>query len=133
MQYLRHSELTKDESGNITGFVRPDGSQQALYAPEVSPVVTQAATATAHTGACEFRGIKLRAVSGTVNLTVYDNTSATGTPIHTIAGGAVSGGPDGNGYYPVAVGFAARLNTLGVHVVLSGGGTATWDCYVQGV
>ena len=113
--------------GDVYQLRLPDGSVQSLSEAVVVQTIT--ATGTALSGACEYRGFKVRAVSGTVNVVVYDNTSATGTPIHTVNAVSLTGG-DGSGGYLWSNG-ARRINTTGCHVVLSGGGSATVDVMVE--
>ena len=109
----------------------PDGAVIALS--EAVAVQTLTATGTAFTGACEFRGIVVRAISGTPQtVTVYDATSATGTPIATFTiaalgayywdGDQVTAG-NGNG--------GRRINSTGCHVVISGGTSRTIDVMVE--
>lgn len=102
-------------------LVLGDGALMALG--EMAVPATLTGTGTAKSGVCEFGGFVVRAVSGTVNLTIYDATSATGTPIMT--SGAVA-----LGAYPWNAG-RWRENTAGCHVVFSGGGTATIDVLAQ--
>lgn len=113
--------VQQDAAGNVVGY---DGRTMALS--EVAPVVTLTATGTAFTGASEYAGLNVRAVTGTVNIVVYDNTSATGTPIHTENNVTLGGKPwMGTGTNH------RRLNTTGCHVVISGGGTVTVDVLVS--
>ncbi len=93
---------------------------------EVSPVVTLTATGLGFTGACEYGGLNVRAVSGTVNIAVYDNTSATGTPIHTENAVTLGGKP-----WMGAGTTARRANTTGLWLVITGGGTVTVDALVN--
>lgn len=111
-------------------LVDPDGGAIALS--EAVPVVTLTATGTAFTGACEFRGITVRAISGTPQtVTVYDATSATGTAIATFTVSALgtyywdgdwATAGNGNG--------GRRINSTGCHVVISGGTSRTIDVMV---
>lgn len=83
---------------------------------EATAYVTLTATGTAFTGACELAGYYCSVAAG--NITVYDNTSATGTPI--IPTTALAVGP-----FPI---FGAGTNGklvlgTGCHVVLSGAAT----------
>jgi len=104
--------------GNI---LMSDGGVLALS--EAQPVVALTATDTAFTGACEYAGFHVRAIVGaSQTVTVYDNTSATGTPIHTETVSAT-------GYFPWA-GNKRRLNSTGCHVVISGGTSRTLDVLV---
>jgi hypothetical protein len=121
--------LAADGSASL---LRPDDAVVALS--EASPVVTLTATGTAFTGACEFRGINVRAISGTPQtVTVYDATSATGTPIAVFTVSAI-------GYYywdgdmttPGVGTGARRVNSTGCHVVISGGTSRTIDVDVRG-
>ena len=107
-----------------------DTDNGVLALSEAVAVVELTATGTALTGAGEFRGVKVRAVSGTVNLTIYDATSATGTPIDTLTAISLTGGDDSRGSYLWSAG-ARRLLSTGCHVVFSGGGTATVDIQVE--
>lgn len=113
--------LETDATTGATYLVSADGNLVALG--ELAVPVTLTATGTAKTGACEFGGFVVRAVSGTVNVTVYDATSATGTPIMTSAAVAL-------GAYPWNAG-RWRENTTGCHVVIGGGGTVTLDVLAQ--
>jgi hypothetical protein len=110
-----------------------DGSVYALS--EASPVVTLTATGTAFTGACEFRGVNVRAINGTPQtVTVYDNTSASGTPIATFTVSALGYFYwDGNMTTPGVGNGARRVNSTGCHVVISGGTSRTIDVDVSGV
>lgn len=81
-------------------------------------VVTQAAAATIKTGPTKFFGLTVTASSsGTV--TIYDNTSATGTVLFTKSSLAV-----GDVIHFGGVGIAANA---GLHVVC--GGTATVNIF----
>lgn len=109
-----------------------DGGVVALS--EAVPSVALTATGTAFTGACEFRGIKVRAlVGGPQTATIYDATSATGTPIDTVVFNAL-----GTWLWDrpsdVLPGVGGRLPcTTGVHVVFSGGTSRTVDVMVGAV
>ncbi|MBX3634010.1 MAG: hypothetical protein KF683_01205 [Rubrivivax sp.] len=118
------ARLFRMPGGKILSLL-PDGSVAALYEPW--PVATLTATGSAANAACEYGGVKVRAVSSTVNLVLYDALSATGTPIDTISGLSLTGGPNGDGYYPWSSLGGARINGTGLWVVFSGGGTATVD------
>jgi hypothetical protein len=98
----------------------------ALSASALSPIqaveatayvnATASAGATVFTGACEYAGYYCSVAAG--NITVYDNTSAAGTPI--VPTTALATGP-----FPV---FGAGTNGkmlfgTGCHVVLSGAAT----------
>lgn len=107
-----------------------DGGVHTLS--EVQAVVSATATATAFSGACLFRGIVVRAIVGTPQtITVYDATSAAGTPIATFTiaalgtyfwdGDQVTAG-NGRG--------GRRQNTTGCHVVIAGGTSRTIDVMV---
>lgn len=108
-----------------------DGGVHTLS--EVQAVVPLTTTGTAFTGACLFRGLVVRAISGTPQtVTVYDNTSATGTPIavFTIAAlgtyfwdGDWATAGNGRG--------GRRQNATGAHVVFSGGSSRTVDVMVE--
>ena len=83
---------------------------------EATAYVTLTATGTAFAGACELAGYYCSVAAG--NITVYDNTSAIGTPI--IPATALATGP-----FPI---FGAGTNGklvlgTGCHVVLSGAAT----------
>ena len=97
--------------GNILGS---DGRLYALS--EATPYVTMTATGTAFSGACELAGWYCGVAAG--NITVYDNTSATGAPI--VPTTALVAGP-----LPIfGAGTNGRLRlTTGCHVVLSGAAT----------
>lgn len=87
---------------------------------EQAPVQTLTATGTALTGAGEYGGFRVRAiVGGPQTVTVYDATSATGTPIHTEVVSAV-------GFFPWA-GNRLRVLNAGCHVTISGGTSRTLD------
>lgn len=119
---------------HVGAILSPDdeliaGDGGILSLSEVAPVVSITATGTAHTGTGLYGGVKFRAISGTVTITLYDALSATGTPIHTITAAALDGG-NGTGYYEWAGNKLLPLAT-GLHAVLSGGGTFTADVLVQ--
>ena len=103
-----------DGSGNVTGLTGNAG--QVLALTEVSPYVNRTSTGTAFSGACEFAGYICTVAAG--NITIYDNTAASGTiivPTTALALGAFPiFGPGTNG--------KMRLTT-GCHVVLSGAAT----------
>lgn len=107
-----------------TGNLIANGGVIALS--EVAPVVTLTATGLAFTGACEYAGLNIRAVTGTVNIVVYDATSATGTPIHTENNVTLGGKP-----WMGAGTTARRANTTGLYLSISGGGTVTVDALVN--
>lgn len=107
-------------ASGVLSMMGPDGSMYALG--EASPVVTLTATGTAFTGACEFGGYYCRVAAG--NITIYDNTSATGTPIVPTTALAVGPFP-----WMGAGTTQRRVNTTGLHVVLSG--LATVDVLVS--
>lgn len=91
-----------------------DGAVFALS--EVSAYVPRTTTGTAFTGACEYAGYICTVAAG--NITVYDNTSASGTVIVPTTALAL-------GAFPI---FGAGTNgkmalTTGCHVVLSGAAT----------
>jgi hypothetical protein len=116
--------------GGAYALALPSGGVLALS--EVSPVETLTATGTAQTGAGFYRGVKVRAIDGgPQTITVYDATSATGTPIDTIVVNALGTWlwdrpsdvlPGVGGRRPV---------TTGVHVVISGGTSRTVDVMVE--
>lgn len=83
---------------------------------ETSPYVTLTATGTAFTGACELAGWYCSVAVG--NITIYDATSATGTPI--VPATALAAGP-----MPIfGAGTTGKMAlTTGCHVVLSGAAT----------
>lgn len=131
---IYHSDgSTWNSLGTITsGGSLLDGAGGVYALSEAVAVQTLTATGTAFTGACEFRGIVVRAISGTPQtVTVYDATSATGTPIATFTiaslgtyywdGNQVTAG-NGNG--------GRRINSTGCHVVISGGTSRTIDVMV---
>lgn len=101
-------------------ILNSDGSVRALT--EASAVVNLTATGTAFTGACEFGGFVVNTeTGGTADVTVYDNTSATGTPIMTVAN--VSPGTyhwDGDWATPGLGNGDRRINVTGCHVVIAG-------------
>lgn len=83
----------------------------AMALVEVSPYVNLTVTATAFTGACELAGYDCIVAAG--NITIYDNTSATGTVIVPTTALTVG-----------RTEFAwKRALTTGCHVVLSGAAT----------
>ena len=92
----------------------------ALALTEQAPIVTLTDTGTALTGAGEYGGFVVRAISGTPQtVTVYDATTATGTPIHTETVTATGSFPwSGNRLRPLAA---------GCRVVISGGTSRTLD------
>lgn len=100
---------------------------------EVAPVQTLTATATAQTGAGFFRGLSVRAAVGfPQTVTVYDATSATGTPIATFTVNALgSFFWDGNWTTPGNGVGARRPITTGLHLVISGGTSRTIDAMVE--
>jgi hypothetical protein len=108
-------------------IVDADGGVFALS--EAQPVQTLTATGTAVAGACEFRGIVVRALSGTPQTaTVYDATSASGTPVAVFtltAPGAYYW--DGDWATPGNGRGGRRINTAGCHVVITGGTSRTID------
>lgn len=112
--------------GNSYALMLPDGSTFMVSADQA--VVVRTVTGTALTGAGFFRGIKITAiVGGPQIITVYDNTSATGTPIDTIVvndlGTWLWDRPS-----DVLPGAGARRPvTTGVHVVFSGGTSRTCE------
>lgn len=123
--------LTVDPKAGQLDLVRlPSGGRALATADgtlfglsELAAVQTLTATGTALTGAGEYAGFTVRAISGTPQtVTVYDATSATGTPIHTESVTAT-------GYYPWA-GSSRRLLATGCHVVISGGTSRTIDVLV---
>jgi hypothetical protein len=128
--YLLAVDVTAEVQGlpvtflNVGGssfLVDSNGQSQALS--EAQPTVALTATGTAFTGACEYAGFRVRAIVGaSQTVTVYDATSATGTPIHTETVSAV-------GYFPWA-GNKRRINGTGCHVVISGGTSRTIDVLV---
>lgn len=111
-------------------LVAPDGGVVALS--EAVPVVALTATGTAFTGACEFRGVTVRAISGTPQtVTVYDATSATGTPIATFTIAALGTYYWDGDWATVGNGNGGRrINSTGCHVVISGGTSRTIDMMV---
>lgn len=114
LSYRSNAQLAFNASGDVSGYVAPDGGILSLS--EVSPYVTRTSTGTAFTGACEFAGYVCTVAAG--NITVYDNTAASGTVIVPTTALTV-------GAFPV---FGAGTNgkmalTTGCHVVLSGAAT----------
>ena len=108
---LNAAQLAAFDSGNILS------SAGALVAvSEATPYVTLTATGTAFTGACELAGWYCSVAAG--NITIYDATSATGTPI--VPATALVVGP-----LPIfGAGTTGKLAlTTGCHVVLSGAAT----------
>lgn len=114
-----------------TSIETPDGGVVALS--EAVSVVTLTATGTAFTGACEFRGITVRAISGTPQtVTVYDATSATGTAIATFTVSAVGTYYWDGDWTTAGNGTGGRrVNSTGCHVVISGGTSRTIDVMVE--
>ena len=109
---------------------------QALAASSLSEIVgtqTLTATGTALSQAGYFRGIVVRALSGTPQtVTVYDATSATGTPIAVFTVTAVGAYFwDGDWMTPGKGAGGRRQLTAGCHVVISGGTSRTIDVMVE--
>jgi hypothetical protein len=121
--------MTANWDSGGTALLAPDGAVAALS--EAVAVVPLTATGTAFTGACEFRGFVVRAeTGGTADVTIYDATSATGTPIMTVAN--ISTGTyywDGDHATPGVGTGGRRLNSTGCHVVIAG--TCTIDVMVE--
>ncbi len=92
--------------------------------------VQRSTTGLVYDGVCEYRGFKVLSSSGTVDVTVYDATSAAGTPIQTLTSVTTTGGNDDAGSYLWASGVF-RENLTGVYVVISG--TCVIDFMVNGV
>lgn len=92
-----------------TGAIYSGASQIGLV--EVTPYVNMTATGTAFTGACELAGFDCTVAAG--NITIYDNTSATGTVI--VPTTALTVGRTEFNF--------KRALTAGCHVVLSGAAT----------
>lgn len=106
-----------------------DSDGALLASSELAPgIVTLSAAGAVRNGAGEFAGFKVRALTGTVNVVLYDALSATGTPIDTRNAISLTGG-DGAGYYAWA-GNKVRPLTTGLFLVVSGGGTFTIDFLV---
>jgi hypothetical protein len=108
---LTAAQETALQAGTL---LAPDG---ALYAQsEATPYVTLNATGTAFSGPCELAGWYCSVAAGTI--TIYDATSATGTPI--VPATALAVGP-----MPIfGAGTNGRLVLQnGCHVVLSGAAT----------
>lgn len=128
--YGAASAFKRNGDGSFS-MILPDGASAAL----AEAVATQAltATGTAFTGACEFRGIVVRAISGTTQtVTVYDATSATGTPIATFTIAALGTYYWDGDWVTVGVGNGGRrVCTTGCHVVISGGTSRTIDVMVE--
>jgi hypothetical protein len=101
-------------NGDLIGITGGDG--QVLAITEVSPYVNLTATGTAFSGECEFAGYICTVAAG--NITVYDNTAASGTVIvpttALVVGAFPIFGPGTNG---------KMLLSTGCHVVLSGAAT----------
>lgn len=115
---------------NVGNVVDGAGGLHALS--ELQPLVPLTATGTAFTGVCEFAGIVVRAISGTPQtVTVYDATSATGTPIAVFTVAALGNYNWDGDWVTVGAGKGARRPcTAGCHVVISGGASRTIDVKV---
>jgi hypothetical protein len=138
--YVAGTVLKDPATGQVYGYANGSGGavQIAMLAEngadlvagasvvalsEAQPVRSFTGTTDTFTGACEYAGFRVRAISGTPQtVTVYDATSATGTPIHTESVTAT-------GYFPWA-GNKRRINATGCHVVVSGGTSRTIDVLV---
>lgn len=116
--------LTYVVNGQIGGLAYLDGvvvgitgqSNQAWAVSEVSAYVNMTATGTAFSGACEYAGYICTVAAG--NITIYDNTAASGTVIVPATALAT-------GSFPI---FGSGTNgkmylATGCHVVLSGAAT----------
>ena len=125
------AELAELLPAALGGQLTVDGRVVALS--EVVSVQTLTATGTAFSGPCEFRGITVRALSGTPQtVTVYDALSAVGTPIATFTVSAVGTYFwDGSWTTPGAGAGGRRRNLTGCHVVISGGTSRTVDVMVE--
>lgn len=121
LTWTRTDALIAEDVNGASFVVSGEGNLMALA--ELAVPVTLTATGTAKSGGCEFGGFVVRAVSGTVNVTIYDATSATGTPIMTSNAVALGAYPWNSGRW--------RENTTGCHVVIGGGGTVTLDVLAQ--
>lgn len=108
---LNASQVAALQQGKI---LAADGG--LLANSEATPYVTMTATGTAFSGPCELAGWYCSVAAGTI--TIYDGTSATGTPI--VPATALVVGP-----MPIfGAGTNGRLQlTAGCHVVLSGAAT----------
>lgn len=132
--FAHHEEdqrLTSNYITSLKASIPDDGSVFALS--EAVAVVALTATGTAFTGACEFRGIAVRAISGTPQtVTVYDATSATGTAIAVFTIAALGTYYWDGDWVTVGVGAGGRrINSTGCHVVISGGTSRTIDVMVE--
>lgn len=100
-------------------------SGNVLALSEVHAYETLTASGLAFTGPCEFSGVIVSAISGTPQtIEVYDNTSATGTPVVTLSATALEtkhalGSPG-------AIQFAT-----GCYVAITGGTSRTLRVLVQ--
>lgn len=118
-------------SGGNHALATPDGGVLALS--EAVAVSTLTATGTPKAVPCEFRGIVVRAISGTPQtVTVYDATSASGDPIATFTIAAL-GTYYWDGDWATAGNGSGgrRLNATGCHVVISGGTSRTIDVMAE--
>ena len=108
--------LKSDVWARSDGTLVDQSTNAAMALSEVTSYVTLTATGTAFTGACELAGWYCSVAAGTI--TIYDNTSATGTPI--VPATALVAGP-----MPIfGAGTTGKLAlTAGCHVVLSGAAT----------
>lgn len=114
--------LAQIQAFNQGRLLDSTGAVRALS--EASPVITITATGTAISGANEYGGYVVRAVAGgTPTLTLYDATSATGTPIV----GPVNITATGPFPWMGPGTTQRRVNTTGLHAVIGGTGTCTID------
>lgn len=107
--------ISEDENGAYR-FTMPDGSVGVLSEVSAYVAATASAGATVHTGTGEFGGYICTVAAG--NITIYDNTAASGTVLVPTTALAV-------GSFPI---MGAGTNTrlvlaTGCHVVLSGAAT----------
>lgn len=126
------SALTSAQLAGLYSGQIVSGTGGVFGLSEVSPVVAVTATSTAFTGAHLYRGIRVRAlVGGPQTATLYDATSATGTPIDVVVFNAT-----GTFFWDrpsdLLPGVGGRRpGTTGVHIVFSGGTSRTVDVMVE--
>jgi hypothetical protein len=126
--------LADDKGGELArlrnlpggGYALELGDDGILALSELWPAATiinySAASQNARSGACEYGGFIVRAITGTVNVQAFDALTATGTPLRT--DNAVQ-----LGAYPVyGPGMNARRgNTIGLSYIMTGGGTISLE------
>lgn len=105
-----------DSDNEVGGTLAPDGSILTLSEVSAYVAATASAGATVHTGTGEFGGYICTVAAG--NITIYDNTAASGTVLVPTTALTV-------GAFPImGAGTNTRLAlTTGCHVVLSGAAT----------